>query len=404
MIEDVGEEPGYLPLLQFALLRLWGEREGMQLTHQGYERIGGVQRALAGYADSVLARFTDEEQSHIRRIFMQLVRPSSRSGEADTRQIVTREQITDWTLVTALADVRLVVTRQRDGQDTVEVAHEALIQHWQTLRGWLNEDRLALRLLTDVRHQAQEWEAAERAASHLPRWNAKLEQTEELLGNPRFGATALELGFLRACRELKEKEEREEREKQRKLQMRLRWAAGVSLVALAAMVFAGLKYQESEDKNQLALFNQSRFLADQARQLTEKGKIFSAMRVALEALPNTSESHSQRPFLNEAQLQLYNAVENNWEGVLEHEGIVNGSVFSPDGKFLLTWSGIKAYLWHVQQQRIAHLYQVDTDSLNKGISHAAFSPDSKTFVTVGYNLKLAKLWDTYTQGNRIKNF
>lgn len=48
----------------------------------------------------------------------------------------------NWSLVRKLADVRLVVTsRNADGEETVEVVHEVLIQHWRKLDEWLNKVR-----------------------------------------------------------------------------------------------------------------------------------------------------------------------------------------------------------------------------------------------------------------------
>ncbi len=47
-----------------------------------------------------------------------------------------------WSLVTQLADARLVVTGQDiDRQNTAELVHEALIQHWNRLQQWLEQDR-----------------------------------------------------------------------------------------------------------------------------------------------------------------------------------------------------------------------------------------------------------------------
>ena len=47
------------------------------------------------------------------------------------------------TVLQHLADARLVVTGVMDdtGEIEVEIAHEALIQHWPRLRAWLDEDR-----------------------------------------------------------------------------------------------------------------------------------------------------------------------------------------------------------------------------------------------------------------------
>jgi hypothetical protein len=45
------------------------------------------------------------------------------------------------------------------GEGTVEVAHEALIRHWPTLREWLDEDRGGRILHRRLTEAAQEWEA-----------------------------------------------------------------------------------------------------------------------------------------------------------------------------------------------------------------------------------------------------
>ncbi|NET57105.1 MAG: hypothetical protein F6K47_13350 [Symploca sp. SIO2E6] len=39
ILNDVDEQPGNLPLLEFALTELWNKRTGKQLTHQVYEDI-----------------------------------------------------------------------------------------------------------------------------------------------------------------------------------------------------------------------------------------------------------------------------------------------------------------------------------------------------------------------------
>jgi len=54
-----------------------------------------------------------------------------------------------------LADARLVTT----AEGTAEVAHEALIREWPTLREWLTENRDALRLLRHLTEAAHEWES-----------------------------------------------------------------------------------------------------------------------------------------------------------------------------------------------------------------------------------------------------
>jgi hypothetical protein len=42
MVADVTDEPGALPLLQYALTELYERREGSALTREAYGAIGGV--------------------------------------------------------------------------------------------------------------------------------------------------------------------------------------------------------------------------------------------------------------------------------------------------------------------------------------------------------------------------
>src|SRR5262249_54912427 len=71
MLDNVGEEPGNLPLLEFALTELWTERHGGQLLHAAYEAMGEVQGAIARRAEEVFERLTPLEQDAARRVFMQ---------------------------------------------------------------------------------------------------------------------------------------------------------------------------------------------------------------------------------------------------------------------------------------------------------------------------------------------
>ena len=71
----MGDEPGNLPLLEFALTNLWEHGATGHLTHSAYEAIGRVEGALARYADEGYAALKSDEQTQARRIFIQLVRP-----------------------------------------------------------------------------------------------------------------------------------------------------------------------------------------------------------------------------------------------------------------------------------------------------------------------------------------
>ncbi len=142
ILDDVGNEPGNLPLLEFALTELWEKTKHGRLSEVSYQEIGRVEGALARYADKVFNELPPEEQEQAHQIFIQMVRPGS--GTEDTRRLATRAELgpDHWQLVQKLANKRLVVTSSNPvGEETVEVVHEALIRGWEQLRTWMNEDR-----------------------------------------------------------------------------------------------------------------------------------------------------------------------------------------------------------------------------------------------------------------------
>ncbi|MGZ5445226.1 MAG: nSTAND1 domain-containing NTPase [Thermoanaerobaculia bacterium] len=148
ILDDVGNEPGNLPLLEYALSELWDLREQSRLTFAAYQAIGGVLGALTRRAETIYGELSDTQKEAARRLLMRLVRVSSADEEGtDTRRRARRDDISDedWKIVLAFSDkrARLVVagSDRASGEDGVEVAHEALIRHWKRLREWLNDDR-----------------------------------------------------------------------------------------------------------------------------------------------------------------------------------------------------------------------------------------------------------------------
>jgi hypothetical protein len=144
ILADVAGEAGGLPLLEFVLTELWERRRGTWLVTQAYAAIGGLRGAIADRAEDVLASFGPDslERDLVKRVMLELV---SVGAGGETRRRATRAEIGEdaWRVVPALADARLLVTSHDDatGDETAEVAHEALIRHWDRLRAWLDEDR-----------------------------------------------------------------------------------------------------------------------------------------------------------------------------------------------------------------------------------------------------------------------
>ncbi|QUQ65809.1 nSTAND1 domain-containing NTPase [Kutzneria sp. CA-103260] len=158
ILDDAGTAPGRLPLVEFALRELWDKQSAGLLTHAAYDELGGVAGALVGYADGVYGAMPEDERPAARRLLVGLARPAE-DGDFIRRPVLLSD--VDESLRPALAKLaasRLVVVgRAADGTEIVDLAHQALVQQWQTLRDWLTEDRDFLSWQEELRSGVHRW-------------------------------------------------------------------------------------------------------------------------------------------------------------------------------------------------------------------------------------------------------
>jgi WD40 repeat protein/class 3 adenylate cyclase len=238
ILRDVVGEPGALPLLSHSLLETWKRRSGRVLTLVGYLQSGGVQGAITKTAETVYREaLSADQQALARNIFLRLTELGH--GTEDTRrrvaiaELVPRpEQQNDVDeVLRRLADARLVTI----GEGTVEVAHEALIRHWPTLRAWLDEDRegrLVHRRLTEA---AREWDTTHRDSALLYR-GTRLAGAGDWASVHDGELNELEREFLSTSRNTELRDIAATRKRNRRLRILLAGA----LVALAGAVVGGL--------------------------------------------------------------------------------------------------------------------------------------------------------------------
>lgn len=146
LVRQVSGESSALPLLSYVLDELWRRREGEVLTHAALTALGGVSGALSRHADGVVDRLDPAAQAQARRILVRLVMfGMDRSSGARRREAVaelrsTREPEAWDRAAAALEEARLLI-RRSEGEPTLEIAHEALIRHWERLWTWYEADR-----------------------------------------------------------------------------------------------------------------------------------------------------------------------------------------------------------------------------------------------------------------------
>jgi WD40 repeat protein/DNA-binding SARP family transcriptional activator len=230
LVDDIAGEAGGLPLLSTTLVDLWRDREGRTLTLAAYERTGGVRGAVGRHAESAFRALCETDQQVARSVLLRLV--TVRGGEAPTRRRATRAELdidddeTVARVVAALIERRLLVS---DG-GSIELVHEALLERWPRLVGWLDEDAQGRRLREHLANAALEWEASSRDAGELYR-GARLAATLEWADaqGKDAGLNRLERNFLDASRTAFARANR-----------RLRTLLALTVILLAAALVAGV--------------------------------------------------------------------------------------------------------------------------------------------------------------------
>ncbi|MGW8252073.1 MAG: nSTAND1 domain-containing NTPase, partial [Anaerolineales bacterium] len=227
IVVDVMEQPGALPLLQYALTELFERRQDQRLTLEAYQAIGGVGGALDRRAEQVFTGLSDAGMSSARQVFLRLITPGKGASAVSLPTPDSRRRILKSELETiGIGGSELAFDLARQAGDstsaiaeaiesfgsarllsfdsdaatrspTVEIAHEFLLSEWQRLRGWLEESRGDMRVQRALGYAAGEWSDAGRDPSFLLH-GARLSYYEDWAANTDLVLTRDERLFLDA--------------------------------------------------------------------------------------------------------------------------------------------------------------------------------------------------------------
>ncbi len=452
LLDDVVNQPGQLPLLEFALTQLWDKQTNAQLTNAAYDEIGyvkngnieirGIKAALANYAEDVYRKLNDEEKERARCIFIQLVHPGE--GTPDTRRIATRQDVGEenWDLVTHLADRRLVITNTRlfvnsSGQpteeETVEIVHEAMISGWFRLQMWLDLDRAFRTWQERMRASMRQWEDAGQDEGALLK-ELVLTTAEEWLKKRPQEISRDERYFIKRSIQVRDRKSRHTIYTLTSLLAFMTFLAGVAGFAAIGQANEKINAQTALSESKFALNQRLDALTQGIKAVKEMQKLqrfgvaYSNTQIQVaKALPelvygvrerNRFDGHSKKvegvSFSPDDQL-IASASEDqtvkiwNRDGLLletlsGHESWVNKISFSPDGKLMATASSDKTVkLWHLEcishkansclKVNVKLLKTLDKthDGHTDWVTDVSFSPDGNTLATASKDNTI-KIW------------
>ena len=337
--------PGVLPMLSQALALTWENREGGQLTREGYDRAGRVAGAVEVSAEAVYAGLAEDQQAIARDVLRRMTalgddgRPGLRPvSRAELRAGHPKQQRAEAAaVVDAFAQSRLVVL----GAGTAEIAHDVLLQAWPRLRDWLEEDQSSLILYGQLAEDTARWCQDGKDSARLYRGvqlAAAREAARVWAADPgRYPAlTAAEAEFLRASG---------------RAGTRGRWgrrtlAGALVLLLLAALAGAGLAVRSARNTaSQQRTVSLSERLAAQSTALEAANPVTAALLAgAAWRIAPTAQ----------ARYSLLESLAQPVRGILAaSSGAVTAMAYSPGGKTLATgYRDGTVRLWDIASHRL----------------------------------------------------
>jgi WD40 repeat protein/DNA-binding SARP family transcriptional activator len=445
IIDDVRDQPGALPLLQYALTELFAARTSDMLALDGYVAMGGVVGALGRRAEELFGRLDPRAQVACRQVFLRLV--SVDPAAQDTRRRVGRRELRQLELDAEALDEILarygehrLLSFDREPltrTPTVEVAHEAMLTQWDRLRTWIEERREDLLLHRRLAAAVEEWQDARRDAEYLPN-EARLAQFEAWAGATDLVLNAGEREFLFEARAAADEVAR------RRVRRRRRVLAGFAVLAVAASllaVFALILRARAKEDARVATARQLAASAEANLNVDPERSILLGIEAA-----ETTRRHDGS-ILPEAQQALHDALAASRvlarsSGVGRRSGIghvvalapdaatfvaadldrktvsvrdgytgkklamlpgysaeVLAVAYSPDGRFIAAGSADGTLrLWETSSRKITHVLRAHQGA----VFATRFSADGNRLVTLGAD-RAARVWDVRS-GQRLQSF
>jgi WD40 repeat protein/DNA-binding SARP family transcriptional activator len=410
MIADVANEPGALPLLQYALTELFERREDDRLTLDAYREIGGVAGALSGRAERLFEASSSDGRRAIKQVFLRLV--SLGEGRQDTRRRVARHELDslglDLDAIAAAVDAygrHRLLTFDREPatrEPTIEIAHEAMLGAWSRLRRWIDETRDDLRQDRSLATAAAEWRASDRDPSFVLQ-GTRLEQFESWVKGTDLAIAVEEREFLKASvdrREHHRAQELERRANEQRLERRSirRLRSLVALGVAAALVASTLTLVAMDQRGRA----EAEARVSQAREIAAAAVAdldVDPERSILLAMEAVDETRSVDGYVfPEAEEALHRAV---GESRLEMSTPGSGGHIDWSSKGVFVTTGVVA-AEGPREEGVIDIRDSETGEILRtfpahdgNITGVRFSPDGSALATTGHDGML-NVWDPST--------
>jgi WD40 repeat protein len=287
LLNDLGDNPDQLPILQHALMRTWDfwtkNREGnenVDLKH--YEAIGTMSEALSLHADEALSDLNEKQKHIVEVMFRALTEKRGLFGIRRPTKLREIAAIADCTNK-ELADVIIVFRKpgrsfltpphgvKLTPDSMIDISHESLMRIWVRLKNWVDDEADAVGIYLRLAEASEMFQVGKAGLWRPPdlqlalNWQIKHKPT--LVWGQRYDpAFERALSFLEYS---KKEYDNEQRIRELQAKRRLRTAkitaivlASATLISVGFLVYALLQKTVADQQRFEALEN----LAEAQRQ------------------------------------------------------------------------------------------------------------------------------------------
>lgn len=157
LLNDVGDDPGQLPIMQHALMRTWDcwkkdRRNSEPLGIRHYDNIGGMTDALSIHAEEAYEALTDDQKIIAEKMFKRLT--EKRAGKREGRLPATVGEIKEIILAEEPELLPVIDAFRKEGRSflmppaptpltsatLIDISHESLIGGWPRLSQWVEDE------------------------------------------------------------------------------------------------------------------------------------------------------------------------------------------------------------------------------------------------------------------------
>lgn len=288
LLNDLGDNPDQLPILQHALMRTWSywtrfkdfEEEAVDLKH--YEAIGTMSEALSMHANEAYDELEDDQKRICEVLFKAI---TEKRGENFGIRRPTRLNEIAAIADVSEEDVIAVIDKFREqgrslltpghgapitSKSMIDISHESLMRIWTRLKNWVDDEADAVTMYLRLAEAASQYQVGKSGLWRPPdlqlalNWQAKHKPTLVWGGryHPAFERTMIFLEYSKKEFETEQRiKELEQKRKLRNARIVAIVLGTATVVSLMFLVFAF--YQQTLAQNAQKLAEENATLAQE---------------------------------------------------------------------------------------------------------------------------------------------